>query len=50
MGQITASRLIDLKARIKAECQRRKYNGSVESYGGSNYDYSTIPAKNVTAL
>lgn len=33
----------NLKARVKAECKRRKYTGSVESYGGSAYDY-TNPA------
>ena len=40
---ISASEFNDLKARVKAECLRRKYKGSVESYGGSSYDY-TNPA------
>lgn len=33
----------NLKARVKAECARRKYTGSVESYAGTAYDY-TNPA------
>ena len=33
----------NLKARVKAECARRKYTGSVASYAGSAYDY-TNPA------
>ena len=40
---ITASDFIALKARVKAECERRKYNGSVESYAGSEYDYTVAP-------
>ena len=50
MAQISASRVNELKARIKAECQRRAHSGSVSSYGGSSYDFSTIPAKGVKAL
>lgn len=33
----------NLKARVKAECQRRKYTGSVASYAGTAYDF-TNPA------
>ena len=40
---ISASEFNNLKARVKAECLRRKYTGSVESYGDSSYDY-TEPA------
>lgn len=40
---ITASDFISLKARIKAECERRSYNGSVASYATSAYDYTVIP-------
>lgn len=40
---ILASDFIAIKARVKAECARRKYNGSVESYAGSNYDYTVTP-------
>ena len=40
---ITPDRIIALKAKVKAECQRRKYNGSVAAYGGSDYDF-VVPA------
>lgn len=40
---IDAATFNNLKARVKAECKRRKYTGSVESYGGASYDY-TNPA------
>ena len=40
---ILASDFVAIKARVKAECARRKYNGSVESYAGSTYDYTVIP-------
>ena len=39
-----AVRFTNLKAKIKAECQRRAYVGSVTSYAGSSYDYSAAPA------
>ncbi len=41
---LVASRFSNLKAKIKAECQRRAYVGSVTSYAGSSYDYSAAPA------
>ena len=40
---ISASEFTELKARIKAECARRKYNGSVASYAGTSYDYTVAP-------
>lgn len=40
---ITPNRFIELKAKVKAECQRRQYVGSVASYGGIDYDYSISP-------
>lgn len=40
---ILAGDFISLKARVKAECARRKYIGSVASYAGSSYDYSVQP-------
>lgn len=40
---ILASDFIALKARVKAECKRRKYNGSVKAYAGSSYDYTVKP-------
>lgn len=44
MALITPDRLVALKAKVKAECQRRKYVGSVSSYGGTNYDFSVAAA------
>lgn len=44
---ITAERFNNLKARVKAECQRRSKAGeasgsvSVSSYAGTEYDYSS---------
>lgn len=47
MSIITASRLNTLKSAVKAECNRRKYTGSVTTYAGSTYNYSKTPAKGV---
>lgn len=47
MAKISADRFNELKARVKAECQRRAYSGSVSSYGGTTYDYSVVPATGV---
>lgn len=44
---ISASRMNDLKARVKAECLRRAKSGSVTSYGGADYDYSITPSTGV---
>ena len=38
-----ASEFIALKARVKAECARRRYNGSVASYASAAYDYTVTP-------
>ena len=43
-NEILASDFVALKARIKAECARRQYNGSVASYAGTDYDYTVLPA------
>lgn len=40
---ITAADFNNLKARVKAECLRRRYTGSVAEYGGSDYDYTVVP-------
>ena len=40
---ISAQDFTELKARIKAECERRKYNGSVARYAGASYDYTVAP-------
>lgn len=45
---IKPERYNSLKASVKAEMLRRNKNGSVESYGGVNYDYSTQPTSSVT--
>lgn len=47
---ITASDFIALKARVKAECKRRKYNGSVATYGGADYDYTFKPTADTVPL
>ena len=42
---ITAEKVIELKAKIKAEMLRRNGHGSLESYGGSSYDFTITPVK-----
>ena len=44
MALITPERLVALKANVKAECQRRKYTGSVSSYGDTAYDFTVTPS------
>lgn len=46
-SKVTAANINDMKARVKAEMSRRKYTGSLASYAGSSYDYSTTPALGV---
>ena len=41
--EISALDFLLLKERVKNECARRKYNGSVASYASSTYDYSVQP-------
>ena len=41
---ILASDFVSLKARVKAEMQRRSYYGSLASYAGTAYDYTEVPA------
>lgn len=36
-----------LKDRVRKEVKRRKYTGSVASYGDTNYDFNTTPAEGV---
>lgn len=40
---ILAGDFNNLKVRVKSECLRRKYNGSVAQYGDAAYDYTSIP-------
>ena len=47
---VTATDINNLKASVKAEMLRRKYYGSVASYGSASYDYSTRPASGVSLL
>ena len=47
---ILASDFVSLKARVKAEMNRRCYSGSLTSYAGTNYDYSVTPASNEKIL
>lgn len=44
MAMITAERLNALKEKVKAECLRRCYTGSVADYGGSAYDFTSAAA------
>lgn len=48
MSIVKADRFTALKAKVKAEMQRRNQSGSVESYGGSGYDYTVPPAAGKT--
>lgn len=38
--KLSATIMQQLKNEVKQECLRRKYTGSVESYGSSTYDYT----------
>ena len=41
---ISPERFLELKSKVKAECQRRNGVGTVAStYGGTDYDFSTTP-------
>ena len=40
---LTASEIIAIKAKVKAEMQRRCGTGSMTSYAGSSWDFSTTP-------
>ena len=44
MSVVKAERFAALKAKVKAEMLRRNQSGSVASYGGAAYDYTTAPA------
>ena len=48
MSVVKADRFTALKARVKAEMQRRNQSGSVAGYGGSSYDYTVAPAAGKT--
>ena len=47
-SKMTASDINALKARVKAEMQRRKYTGSLTGYASTSYDYTNVPAAGVT--
>jgi hypothetical protein len=47
---LTEDEIISLKSRVKAECLRRRYTGSVSSYGSSSYDFNITPNTGVEAL
>lgn len=40
---VKAQRFNELKQKVKQECKRRKYVGSVEQYGDTNWDFSNVP-------
>lgn len=44
MARISPTRFINLKSKVKAECNRRNSKGSVASYAGSQYDFTIVPA------
>lgn len=46
-NQILASDFVSLKARVKAEMNRRCRSGSLTAYAGAAYDYSVVPANGV---
>lgn len=46
-NQILASDFVSLKARVKAEMNRRCRSGSLTAYAGTAYDYSVVPANGV---
>lgn len=46
-NQILASGFVSLKARVKAEMNRRCRSGSLTAYAGAAYDYSVVPANGV---
>ena len=46
-NQILASDFVSLKARVKAEMNRRCRSGSLTAYAGAAYDYSVLPANGV---
>lgn len=48
--KILAQDFIDLKARIKAEMNRRNLTDSMISYAGADYDYTIIPAQGGSIL
>lgn len=48
MAFIDAARFNALKARVKTECARRCYTGSVASYASTAYDFSVTPSKDKT--
>ena len=39
----TVQDFIALKARVKAECARRKYMGDISQYASNAYDYENVP-------
>lgn len=46
MARISPTRFINLKSKVKTECNRRNNTkgGSVASYGGTQYDFTITPA------
>lgn len=43
---ITPNRINELKAEVKAECNRRAYAGNnMSQYGSTDYDYESVPTK-----
>lgn len=47
---VKSDRYTQLKARVKAECLRRCYQGSVAEYGGAAYDFTNAPSTDKNVL
>ena len=47
---VLASDINALKARVKAEMNRRAHTGSLTGYASSSYDFSTVPGTGVRIL
>lgn len=45
MALVDAERFVKLKARVKAECLRRKFTGSISDFGGSEFNFKNQPQK-----
>lgn len=49
MAIVDPERIKAIKARVKAECLRRCYTGSVAQYGAAGYDFINAPASDIVA-
>lgn len=47
---ISPERFNQLKNKVKAECTRRRGNGSVSNYSTSSYDFVNTPANGIDVI